>query len=124
MRRVRLFSPDANEKPRIYLKYGGGTKVGGNKKVMIGIWSFRPARSSGVLPVGFFGRIGAKMARALRFVSSRRRCSHKVSLSSLEGSRSYAENLDSQRAEAIEDCIKFLNSSSSLQRSNSVASSC
>ncbi|KAL2500555.1 hypothetical protein Fot_34403 [Forsythia ovata] len=122
MRRVR-FSPDPNEKPRIYHKHGGGTKVGRNKKV-IGIWSFRPARSPGFLPVGFFGRIGAKMARALRFVSSRRRCSHKVSLSSLEGSRSYAENLDSQRAEAIEDCIEFLNSSSSLQRSNSAASSC
>ncbi|CAI9782403.1 unnamed protein product [Fraxinus pennsylvanica] len=123
MPRVR-FIP-ANEKPPICHKHGGGTKVGGNKKVII-LWSFRPVKSLGFSPVRFFRGIGAKMARALQFVSTRKRYSRKVSLSSLTlaGSRSYAENLDSQRAEAIEDCIEFLNSSSSLQRSNSVESSC
>jgi hypothetical protein len=50
-----------------------------------------------------------------------RKSSRKVTSSSLPRSRSLAEAVDSQRAEAIEDCIEFLNSSSSLQRSNSVS---
>ncbi|CAA3032067.1 Hypothetical predicted protein [Olea europaea subsp. europaea] len=118
MPRVR-FVP-ANEKPPIHHKHGGGTKVGRKKKVVV-LWSFRPVKSLRFSPVRFFRGIGAKVVRALQFVSTRKRYSRKISLSSLAGSCSYAENLDSQRAEAIKDCIEFLKSSSSLQRS--VASS-
>ncbi|MCD7452149.1 hypothetical protein HAX54_015261 [Datura stramonium] len=78
----------------------------------------------------FLKNIGTKVASALNFLSNsnRKRSSRKVSSSSascLARSRSYAETLihDSQRAEAIEDCIEFLNSSSSsLHRSSSVSS--
>nr|XP_009786392.1 PREDICTED: uncharacterized protein LOC104234519 [Nicotiana sylvestris] len=84
--------------------------------------------SSGFSTVSLLKNIGAKLASALSFFSNsnyyRKRSSRKVSSSSLGRSRSYAERLDSQRAEAIEDCIEFLNSSaSSLQRSYSVPSS-
>lgn len=76
----------------------------------------------------FVKRIGTKVASALNLFSNsnRKRSSRKVSSSSsLVRSRSYAETLihDSQRAQAIEDCIEFLNSSSSsLHRSSSVSS--
>ncbi|XP_059647154.1 josephin-like protein [Cornus florida] len=123
------FSPDVNEKPTCLHKHGGGRgKVAVNRKRVIGIWSFRLPRSSSFAPVGFLKRIAAKVARALQLVSTRKRSSCKVSSSSMSSSlarsRSYADQIDSHRAEAIEDCIEFLNSSSSLQRSNSVSSSC
>lgn len=134
------FSPEADEDKQktgqgIYIKqgYGGvGTKIGGNKKrvpVILGIriakkGSGFPSSSSPAAAIRFLKRIGTKVAMALRFMSSRKKSSRKVSSASLARSRSYAETLhDSQRAEAIEDCIEFLNSSSSLQRSNSLASS-
>nr|GLL24329.1 josephin-like protein [Ipomoea trifida]GMC79104.1 josephin-like protein [Ipomoea batatas]GME15425.1 josephin-like protein [Ipomoea batatas] len=81
--------------------------------------------SSEFSPVRFLKHIGANMARLVSS-SDRKRSSRKVSSSaSLGRSRSYAErSIDSQRAEAIEDCIEFLNSSSSLHRSSSVSSSC
>ncbi|KAL0344477.1 UNVERIFIED_CONTAM: hypothetical protein Sradi_4279000 [Sesamum radiatum] len=115
------FSPE----PTIHSNNNGANiKVGGNKKkVMLKIWIFKLPKGSRFSPVSFFKQIGAKVVGALPLLSTRRRCSRKVSSASLARSRSYAETLDSQRAEAIEDCIEFLNSSS-LQRSNSVSSSC
>lgn len=82
--------------------------------------------SSSSYVASFVKKIGTKVAIALNFLSNsnRKRSSCKVS-SSLIRSRSYAETLidDSQRAQAIEDCIEFLNSSSSsLHRSSSVSS--
>lgn len=130
-----VFSPEADEeKPKTGKQgYGGvGTKIGGNKKRVAVILGIRISKkssgfsssSSPPAAVRFLKRIGTKVAKALRLISSRKKSSRKVSSASLARSRSYAETLhDSQRAEAIEDCIEFLNSSSSLQRSNSVASS-
>ncbi|OVA17653.1 hypothetical protein BVC80_1835g21 [Macleaya cordata] len=136
------FSPDINEKPTISLKNNYYcTRIAGNRKTVSaggGISSFRlPSKtSSGFSPMNFLRRLSAKMVRALRMVSSRRRrTSPKVSSSSssnnysnLERSRSYAAHhhhhhhvADSHRSEAIEDCIQFINSSSSFQRSNSVS---
>ncbi|KAL3536496.1 hypothetical protein ACH5RR_004957 [Cinchona calisaya] len=129
------FSPDVNDnQPVIRKHYGkqgyyGGTKVcsRGNKKRIPRSCS---SSSAGFSAVRLLKRVGAKVAKAIRLISSGKKCSRKVSSASsssltLARSRSYAETLDdSQRAEAIEDCIEFLNSSSSLQRSNSVASSC
>lgn len=115
------FSPDANDKPTIFLKHGDSGRVAGNRKRVAGIFIFRLPRSSRLSPARLLRHLGAKVARALRFVSIRRRSSHKVSSSSLARSRSIAESIDSHRAEAVEDCIEFLNSSSSLQRSNSIS---
>ncbi|KAL1543540.1 hypothetical protein AAHA92_20503 [Salvia divinorum] len=103
---------------RVCSNHGG--KVGEEKKkVMMKAWALKGSVG------GFFKFIGEKVSRALP-AAGRRRCSCKVSSSaSLGRSRSYAETLDdSRRAEAIEDCIEFFNSSSSLQRSNSLCSSC
>lgn len=116
------FCPDVNDKPTIYLKHSGGTRVGGNRKRLAGIFSFRLRRGSRFSPVRFLKKLGAKVARVLRCASSKRKSSRKVSSSSLARSRSYVDPMDSHRAEAIEDCIEFLNSSCSLPRSNSVSS--
>ncbi|GMY25457.1 josephin-like protein [Fagus crenata] len=118
------FSPDVNDKPTIFLKHGGGTRVAGGRKRVIGVWSFRLPKDSEFSPVKFLQRLQAKVVGAIRFMSIRRRPSRKVS-SSLPRSHSVSDPMDSHRAEAIEDCIEFLNSSSTLPRSNSVsASSC
>jgi hypothetical protein len=119
------FSPDVNDKPTMFLKHGGGTRVSGGRKRVIGIWTFRLPKDSGFSPVKFLQRLQAKVVRAMRFISMRRRSSRKVDVSSsLVRSRSVSDPIiDSHRAEAIEDCIEFLNSSSSLPRSNSMSTS-
>ncbi|XVE62021.1 hypothetical protein DITRI_Ditri06bG0085400 [Diplodiscus trichospermus] len=122
-KRVSL-SPDVNERPTIFLKHGGNGRSRGNRRrVVVGIFTFSLVESSGFSPARLLRRIGAKFERAFDFVSIRRNSSLKVSSSSLPRSRSLAESIDSYRAEAIEDCIEFLNSSSSLSRSNSVITS-
>ncbi|XP_050213844.1 josephin-like protein [Mercurialis annua] len=115
------FSPDVHEKPTVILKHGGGTKVGANRKRVVAIFTLRLPRSSKYSPARLLRRLGAKVARVIRLVSTRRKSSRKVSSASLTRSRSVADAMDSQRAEAVEDCIEFLNSSSSLQRSNSIS---
>ncbi|TXG58768.1 hypothetical protein EZV62_016597 [Acer yangbiense] len=122
------FSPDVYDKPTVYLKHGGGCSgraAGNRKRVVVGIFSFRLPRSTSrsFSPARLLERFGAKVVRAFRCVSLRKRSSRKVSSSSLVRSRSLAESIDSHRAEAIEDCIEFLNSSSSMSRSNSVSTS-
>uniref|UniRef100_A0A2P2QBT7 Josephin-like protein n=1 Tax=Rhizophora mucronata TaxID=61149 RepID=A0A2P2QBT7_RHIMU len=116
------FSPDVNDKPPSLLKHGGGgTRVGGNRKKIDGIFIFRLPRSSKFSAARLLRHLEAKAARVLCLLSTRRKTSRKVSSASLARSRSLADTIDSQRAEAIEDCIEFLNSSSSFQRSNSVS---
>ncbi|KAK9196045.1 hypothetical protein WN943_004173 [Citrus x changshan-huyou] len=116
------FSPDVNEKPTVFLKHGGSARAAWNRKrVVVGIFSFRIPRDSGFSPARLLRHLGAKVTRALRFVSTKKRSSRKVTSSTLARSRSLAESIESHRAEAIEDCIEFLNSSSSMSRSNSVS---
>ncbi|XP_028773795.1 uncharacterized protein LOC114730856 [Neltuma alba] len=92
------FSPDVNEKSTVFLKHDG---EGGS-----------------LSPVSFLLRLGEKMmAGAMKVVSIRRRSSRKVSSSTMVRSRSLsAGSSDSHRAEAVEDCIEFLHSSSSRER--------
>ncbi|TMW82712.1 hypothetical protein EJD97_005210 [Solanum chilense] len=97
-------------------------------------WNSRLQKSysSSSYVASFVKNIGIKVASALNFLSNtsrKKRSSCKVSSSSstttsLTRSSSYAQTsiYDSQRAQAIEDCIEFLNSSSSLPRSSSVSS--
>ncbi|CAH9103391.1 unnamed protein product [Cuscuta europaea] len=102
---------------------------GGRNRKVFPAWSFRiPQKPSLLTPARFMKHLGAKVSKAIRSVScsNRKRSSRKISSASFARSRSYAETLlaDSQRAEAIEDCIEFLNSSSSsLPRSSSVSCS-
>ncbi|KAI3906551.1 hypothetical protein MKW98_009459 [Papaver atlanticum] len=146
-RRVN-FSPDINDKQNISLK-SNYRVTGGNRRRTAGISGFRVPKSSlssssssqtGFSPMNFLCRLSNKVVRALRMVSlRRRRTSPKVSSSyppssssssstnhhynNLARSRSYVNHhhVDSHQSEAIEDCIQFINSSSSFQRSNSVS---
>ncbi|GAB4833960.1 hypothetical protein Ancab_032208 [Ancistrocladus abbreviatus] len=99
----------------------------GSRINQAGISGFRMPRSSKSMEaVKVLKQIGNKL-KALRLMQRRKqRSSCKVSSSAtLARSRSCAtaaDSFDSHRAEAIEDCIEFLNSSASLQRSNSVSS--
>ncbi|XP_030475735.2 uncharacterized protein LOC115692897 [Syzygium oleosum] len=119
------FSPDIDDKSAILLEYGGSANGGRSRKRVAPTWSFRLAKESQFSPSQFFRRLGDKATKVLRCVSSSR-SSRKVSSSAPQfmRSRSLADQSESHRAEAIEDCIKFLNSSCSLQRSNSVSSAC
>ncbi|KAJ0453404.1 hypothetical protein HanRHA438_Chr15g0683211 [Helianthus annuus] len=129
MTRRVSFSPDVDDMPSpppLYLTNHARDNLH-TPEPMIRIWTFRSQKSSGFSAMRFLGRIKAKFARALGFVSSSRKLSSSSSTSScectLKRSRSYVEAFDSNRAQAIEDCIQFLNSSStsSFQRSKSVS---
>ncbi|KAI3677612.1 hypothetical protein L6452_36878 [Arctium lappa] len=137
MSRRVSFSPDVDGMPSPpplhFTKHGGDRTT---TEPMIRILTFRPPKtsssSSGTFSaMRFLGRIRAKFAKALGFVSS---SSRKVSSSSsttsssssscictFERSRSYVETFDSHRAQAIEDCIQFLNNSSSSSSSSSTS---
>ncbi|KAK9069970.1 hypothetical protein SSX86_010368 [Deinandra increscens subsp. villosa] len=123
-RRSVSFSPDIvsmTSPPALY--FTGDTTP---EQPMIRIWTnFRSQKPSspGFSAMRFLGRIRAKFARALGFVSSSSSSSSSLNDCTLKRSRSYVEALDSHRAQAIEDCIQFLNSSSSssFQRSKSVS---
>ncbi|KAI5325813.1 hypothetical protein L3X38_034887 [Prunus dulcis] len=123
------FSPDVNEKPILYMKQSGGTgngtRVGGSRNRVTGIWAFRLLKDTTELPapIKLLRTLRAKVARAVCIISARKRTSRKVSSSNhLTRSRSVSDPIESHRAEALEDCIEFLNSAASLQRSNSVTS--
>ncbi|MCD7462756.1 hypothetical protein HAX54_049296 [Datura stramonium] len=87
--------------------------------------SFKMPNRSQLSPIKFFKHIGGKMAAVMKKMSSSRRNCRKVTNSSERAAicvkPSVALNIDSHRAEAIDDCIQFFNSSSSLPRSNSVS---
>ncbi|CAH1445940.1 unnamed protein product [Lactuca virosa] len=124
MSRRVSFSPDVDDMPSpppVYFTKHGGDRAS-TTEPMMRIWTFRPPKSSGFSAMRFLGRIKAKFAKALGFVSSSRSSSSRSC--TLERSKSYVEALDSHRAQAIEDCIQFLNSSSSssFQRSKSLSS--
>ncbi|XP_057756121.1 uncharacterized protein LOC130975329 [Arachis stenosperma] len=123
------FSPDVNEQQpiTIFLNHGGGDRssggggriIGRNKKRIIESFTL-PKDSTMSTPVRFLIQIGTKVASAIRDVSMRRRSSRKVSSSSSSTLvRSYSvsdHTTDSHRAEAVEDCIEFLHSSSTRER--------
>ncbi|XP_060202026.1 uncharacterized protein LOC132630471 [Lycium barbarum] len=123
MSRRVSFSPDqVHDQNNFYFKKKPSSSSNWNSSLQKSSSS-----SSEFSMASFLKNIGTKVNSALNFLSNsnRKRSSRKVSSSaSLARSRSYAETFhDSQRAEAIEDCIEFLNSSSCLHRSSSVSSS-
>ncbi|KAG2245845.1 hypothetical protein Bca4012_069106 [Brassica carinata] len=119
-------NPEATDEP-VFSKHHDRRKV-----VLIGFLSCGLRSSPAARKL--MRRIGASFARTLRSMSLGRSKTDKTSSSSLlssssasssssiymmKRSKSLAES-ESHRAEAIEDCIQFLNSSFSLNRSNSV----
>ena len=137
------FSPDpegGNEEPIIYPTHNGLTSSqhGRRRVVSDGVFSFRVRSSPRARRL--LRRIGAGVAKTLRFMSLGRKTSSNTkstqststSTSSSSSSCSSSSSIylvksksvnesESHRAEAIEDCIEFLHSSSSLSRSNSIS---
>ncbi|GLT27247.1 hypothetical protein SLA2020_022610 [Shorea laevis] len=82
--------------------------------------SFMVCRRSDFSLVRFLKHLGGIAAGGVRLVSLKIRPSPKVSSSS-RTSKPFVTPGDTYRTEAIEDCIEFINSSSSLPRSNSLS---
>lgn len=135
-----------NEEPIIYPTHNGLTssRHGRRRAVSGGVFSFHVRSSPRARRL--LRRIGAEVAKTLRFMSWGRKSSNSsssntkatlstssTSTSSLSLSCSSSSSMylvksksvnesESHRAEAIEDCIEFLHSSSSsLSRSNSIS---
>ncbi|KAI3678478.1 hypothetical protein L6452_37772 [Arctium lappa] len=100
----------------VFCELNSSKKVDGNGTKFTGTCRFLPQRSE-LSPVKYIKHLGDKMMAAVRFIGARKRTSTKVTSSGTPKQ----PTVDSQRAEAIDDCIEFINSSSSLTRSNSVS---
>ncbi|KAM3309246.1 hypothetical protein CQW23_13910 [Capsicum baccatum] len=87
--------------------------------------SFKMPNRSQLSPIKLFKQLGGKMAAVMKVMSSSKRSCRKVTNSSeraaISAKPTAALNIDSHRAEAIDDCIQFINLSSTLPRSNSVS---
>ncbi|KGN54361.1 hypothetical protein Csa_017994 [Cucumis sativus] len=93
------------------------------KRPIIVFWVFRLPKSARFSPEKFLRRLGAKMAKVLRYVSLRKRSTSSTNSSSLKNnngsskfnrSHSVSDSMEeSHRAEAVKDCIQFFNSSNS-----------
>ncbi|ESQ36170.1 hypothetical protein EUTSA_v10009101mg [Eutrema salsugineum] len=86
----------------------------------------RLPRKTEVTAARLIKHIGCKFAKGLRLVVMRKkRKSPPSKVSSSSSGRSQPSIIpisnDSHRSEAIEDCIEFINSSSSFTRSNSIS---
>ena len=87
------------------------------KRVITVLWVFRLPKSGRFSPESFLRRVGAKVAKVVRYVSLKKRseCSKKASAATnFNRSHSVSDSMEeSHRAEAVKDCIHFFNSSSS-----------
>lgn len=105
----------------IYHKQGSDNGVARSKK-MFGNFAFQCSRGPGSSPMKLMKNLAGKVGRALCMLPTSKRGSRKDY--SLSGkSKPFVAPVDSHRIEAMEDCIEFINSSSSLSRSNSTANS-
>ncbi|KVH94072.1 hypothetical protein Ccrd_003876 [Cynara cardunculus var. scolymus] len=102
----------------MFCELNSSKKVDSNKTKFAGTCRFLPQRSE-LSPVKYIKHLGNKMMATIRFIAARKRSCTKVTSSGTPKQPMVAP-IDSQRAEAIDDCIEFINSSSSLTRSNSV----
>jgi len=120
------FSPDPDAKEELIFPTHSSSRHG-RRRVVVGIFSFgfsdSPATTKRLLR-----SIGDRVSKTFRYISFGRMNTKTTPSSSrnvssslyLMKSKSLKES-ESHRAEAIEDCIEFLNSCSSLSRSNSIS---
>ncbi|CAI9301074.1 unnamed protein product [Lactuca saligna] len=104
----------------MFCEANSSKKVDGNGTKVAGSCRFLPERSE-LSPIKCIKHLADKMIAVVRFIGARKRSCRKVTSSGTPKQPTVA-SIDSQRAEAIDDCIEFINSSSSLTRSNSVCS--
>lgn len=103
-----------------YYKQNSSSRKSGNNN-FIGKFGFISPRGSGLLPFRLLDQFAEKFVRVICMVSEKRRPAPE---NSKPGTSKPLSPLDSQRVEAVEDCIKFINSSCTLSRSNSTTNSC
>lgn len=123
-------SPGVNLKPEFEAKTSSNLQKQSSRKSgsngirtkCTGTCKFRLPKRPELLPMRYVQHIGRKVSLLMRFISSRGRgTTKKEGVSSSSGrAKPFVTPIDSHRAEAIDDCIEFINSSSSLQKSNSV----
>ncbi|GLU18796.1 hypothetical protein SLE2022_350780 [Rubroshorea leprosula] len=92
--------------------------MAGRSRGVVRSCGFMVCRRSDFFPVRILKHLGGKVAEGVRLVSLKIRPSPKDSSTSGR-SKPFVTPVDTHRTEAIEDCIEFINSSSSLPRSNS-----
>ncbi|EOA19296.1 hypothetical protein CARUB_v10002205mg [Capsella rubella] len=133
------FSPEpkeANDEPIFPTRTGLSSSRHGRRRAVVGIFSF--GVSTAPAARRFLRRVGAGVGKTFRLISfGGKSCNNTKTMPSsssfscssssysstsipLAKSKSLNES-ESHRAEAIEDCIEFLNSCSSLSRSNSIS---
>ncbi|CAN4102233.1 unnamed protein product [Withania somnifera] len=85
-------------------------------------YSFKMHNRCQLSPTKCFKQLGGKMAAVMKMMPSSKRSGKKVTNSSERAAicakPTAALNIESHRAEAIDDCIQFINLYSSLPRSN------
>ncbi|CAH8269730.1 unnamed protein product [Arabidopsis lyrata] len=138
------FSPDPEANDELVFPTHTGLSSSsrhGRRRVVVGIFSFSVSDPPAARRL--LRRIGARVSKTFRYISLGRKSNNTKttpsssrnlsSSSSLSCSSSYSSSSiylmkskslnesESHRAEAIEDCIEFLNSCSSLSRSNSIS---
>ncbi|KAG9142008.1 hypothetical protein Leryth_009363 [Lithospermum erythrorhizon] len=80
--------------------------------------SFRLPKGKQLYPLKYFKFLGGKMIEAIQVIYRKRNLPRVGS--SERDAKHLVSPVDSYRAEAIDDCIEFINSSASFPRSNSV----
>ncbi|KAI3749913.1 hypothetical protein L2E82_20533 [Cichorium intybus] len=98
----------------MFCEVNSSKKVDGNGEKFARSCRFLPERSD-LSPLKYIKHMGDRMIAVIRFIGAKKRSSTKVTSSGTP-----KQTADSQRAEAIDECIEFINSTSSLTRSNSV----
>ncbi|XP_024926544.2 josephin-like protein [Ziziphus jujuba] len=104
-----------------YQKQNSDEKVSRSKKIF-GNFVSQCSSRPGLSPMRLMKNLAGKVGRALCIGPVSKRASRKDSLAGK--SKPFVTPVDSHRIEAMEDCIDFINSSSSLSRSNSTTNSC
>lgn len=116
------FKQETDDKTtRTFYKQNSRKRADGNCGTRFsGTCRLRLPKRSELSPLKYFKHISDKVAAVLRLVSTGAGASPK-DISSSGRAKPLVAPIDSHRAEAIDDCIEFINTSSSLQRSNSVS---
>ncbi|GMN23827.1 hypothetical protein TIFTF001_000295 [Ficus carica] len=116
------------QKSFLYERQSSGKRFAERKSRLGGSRRFEqlpkePSVLTSVSPMRFLKHFAGHVARALCLVSGKRPSPSGKNVSSSARSKPLVAPLDSHRMEAIEDCIQFINSSSTFSRSNSTANS-
>ncbi|XAR58927.1 Ubiquitinyl hydrolase 1 [Bertholletia excelsa] len=116
-----IFNPDTDNNAVFPKHTSGKTSSGDRNKSATRTCSFKVSRRLERSPARLLRQLSDKVFAVLHLGRpNRRRPAANASTGGRTNPSIAPTPIDSYRAEAISDCIEFINSSSSLQRSNSV----